>query len=225
MANTPHRFHTSRQQGVTLIVTLLMLVVVTLLALSTSRLASQEEVMSRALRSRNIAFENASSALAEGRKEIMDYRTDDRSTLRNFFLAPLQIGPKLDSGANCSTPELRGICHVEPLASVQHSWQINMATQGIPRGLFARFGAIPGNPMPAIPVGAGLPAPPAPRYLIEYCPSAIGRPGVPQQSCANGSLFRITAQGFGPGGAPNVWLQQTIRPNEAWEKEADAKRK
>ncbi|MFT5720273.1 MAG: type IV pilus assembly protein PilX [Motiliproteus sp.] len=61
-----HRQQLHRQQGITLIICMIMLVVVTLLGLSSIRDATMEEKMAGNMKSRSVAFQAAESALREG---------------------------------------------------------------------------------------------------------------------------------------------------------------
>ncbi len=78
----------SKQQGVTLSITLILLLVVTVLGVTAVRTSIVEEKMSANLRDRHIAFEAAESALTEAEDWLdiqMEYPTPTSSATNNVW--------------------------------------------------------------------------------------------------------------------------------------------
>jgi len=198
-----------------LIVTILLLVVITLLALSSSRTSSLEEKMTQSLRSRVLALESAEAALAEARLELRGGRTG--STRAKEFETPGDFTEDCGTAAavvttTTRTTARRGLCAEAPPTATQPSWKQYFNAVATNRGAFARSG---GNAVSNLPSGSsfGTAAVTAqPRYIFERIAAMV--PGESYGSDADprvGYKFRVTAQGFGSMPESSAWLQETVR--------------
>lgn len=186
-----------RQRGAALIVALVVLVLVTLIAMSGAQRALIDEKAARAARDREVAVQAAEAAL---RDAMADIETGLRAAL--FSEAPQGFDDGCTSVGLPADPasaviNRRGLCLARDATEVRQAWQdVDFAQRGVPFGTFTQ------RPWDATQS-------PAPTYVIESVP--LARAGYQVQSTAGDSeqlAFRITAVGFGPvGSSVEVALQ------------------
>ena len=108
----------NRQQGITLIVCMIVLLVITLLGLSSIRDTSMEERMAGNMKSQNVAFQAAESALREGER----------------FIETIAVLPDFD-GTNGLYPQL-----TEPWPASASSWAVSSAVRSFSGSLSGAAG-------------------------------------------------------------------------------------
>lgn len=192
---TPH----TKQQGAALIVTILLLVLISLMAITAARTGIMEERLARSARGRTMSFTASESALNDARREIL---SDDTSLVRSdFFINAGAAHASDDCGTSASNARLKGICTAATTGSTR--WAQYMATAGTTRGSY-----ITNKPFSTSGGTAAVAA--EPRYLIEIIPIS-GTPGETSTASYKNPRYRVTSEGFGPLAATTVWLQETIQ--------------
>jgi len=173
------------QQGVVLAVTLIMLVLITLLAVSGMRSTTMEERMASNSRNTNIAFQMAESALREGEKT-------------------LQASPGALLIADAQANTIPGIGCLITLNSTDFS-SVNTwsATPASPP-------AVSSCQMTGRGSASQLGTSNLPRFFIEFMyadiPTTVGSAPIPR-NC----FYRITSRGYGPDTNSYVTLQTTYK--------------
>lgn len=194
MKQAPIQSSYRRDQGFSLITTLVLLVIASLLGVAASQLVLMSERSSRYDRDRLIAFQAAEAALLDAEMDIRD----PASTRSGLFSPTSVIG--FEDG--CSTSDnTRGMC-LPANASAPPVWSTVDFTD---TSSTVGFGAYTGR---AYASGAnGVQPEHAPRYIIELVPDPTpgGNKGVPRH------LYRVTAVGFGPRQETQVMLQMFFR--------------
>lgn len=187
-----------RQNGASLVVSLLMLVAVLILSTSAANIAMQTEKASRNDRDRQVAFLAAEAALMDAELDIEGAPNTDRSR-SDLFAKNKAEGFVPGCGAGIDNPFL-GLCldreNTEPAwLAVDFSNEAD-DVRTVPYGRFTGM---------AFQTGSGtLPAKP-PRYIIEVLPDTRAGRGADQDDMAY--LYRVTAAGFGMRPTTMVVLQ------------------
>lgn len=181
-----------REQGVSLIVTMLMLVAMTMITLSAAHLAVQEEKAARAERDRQIAMQAAEAALLDAE---LDIDTSSRSAL---FSPGTSEGFAFDCGNG--QPGLYLGLYRQPGQESRPVWQVVDFTGRKADICSVPYGRFTGK---LLPTGAGTLPAASPRYIIELMIYA-GASGT-------ASYYRITAIGFGTRPTTQVALQTLYR--------------
>lgn len=193
---TAHR----RQRGVTLVIVLMLLVIVTLLGVGAARIALQGERTTRNERDYQIAWQAAEAALMDAQFDIRGPNADAKQRVALF--TPDDIS-KFVPGCNTSA-DFRGLCWPSEGKPV---WaQVDFLDDGADAPTVA-YGSFTGR---AFDSGAtGVKPARAPRYMIE-----VVRDQTPTGSAASNNttrpapiMYRITAMGFGPREDVQVVLQ------------------
>ena len=178
-----------RQDGVALVVTLVMLVAVLLLAASAAGMALMGEKAARAARDRQVALHAAEDALVDAERDI-----EAAGPARAALLAgPAEFGP------GCGTGVALGLCGAASHGGTPPWQAVDLAADGVALGHFT--GA-------AMPVGEGALPIRRPRYIIERRP--YRRPGE-EAGAAPRYYYRVTAIGFGNREGTQVVLQSAWR--------------
>jgi type IV pilus assembly protein PilX len=182
-----------REQGSTLLIGMLFLIILTLLGLSAALINKTDERMSRNSRDRNIAFFAAESALRDARADI------NSTTGR--------IQGATGATADCGGTLARGLCLPAAAGSAQ-VWETYLtdSTRSVEYGEMTLLTTK--QKFQLAPARGGVTA--QPRYLIEVLPDLSGvslNAKIPQKW-----LYRITAIGFGANAGTSVIVQETIRP-------------
>jgi type IV pilus assembly protein PilX len=178
------------ERGASLIIGLIFLVILSVLAASSSRIGILDERMARFHRDRNLAAQAAEGALQDARADI--------TTVRRL------IGT-IGATPTCNGVGYKGVCM--PAASGPNVWELYLedTTRSVQYG--EATGLAASELFPAATQSGGVIA--QPRYLIEPIPDIEG-----QSLRAPGSnfLYRITAIGYGASSGTRVVIQETYRP-------------
>jgi len=175
------------QQGFTLVMSLVMLVLISIVGLGAARYAGLDQLASRAARDREIAFQGAEAAL---RDAMLDIESGLRASL--FDEAPMGFSEEcptdlLPTDATAAAANTRGLCLAREAVFARQLWQdVDLDQRAVPYGTFTQR-------------AWNTAMTPAPVYIIETVP--LMRAGMEVSSAASGVeqlAFRITAVGFGP---------------------------
>ncbi|SFV01550.1 pilus assembly PilX family protein [Pseudoduganella namucuonensis] len=191
------------QQGVALLVALLMLIAVLLMGASAARMAVQGEKAARADRDRYVAIQSAEDALHDAEKELSG---GGNSPERQALLAG---GAGFVRGCGGEASGL-GLC-AQAGADEPPVWQtVDIGDDG-PGSRSVPYGRYTGAEMET---GQGFLPFRHPRYVIErvpYRPPGADAAGPPQY------FYRVTAVGFGARESTEVVLQSSYRKDEGGE--------
>jgi type IV pilus assembly protein PilX len=189
------RSHGRRQKGVSLIVVLLILIVVSILGVGGAQIAIQAEHSARNDRDMQLAWQSAEAALQDAEFDIHGPGTNNRSALLGSL-------PNLDNfvaGCGKASKEAdqtntQGLCLLERTG--KPAWQTVDFTATGADARTVEFGRFTGRAFAAGDTGqpTGLKPVQAPRYVIE----PIADPGNRDLSSTAAYVFRVTAMGFGP---------------------------
>lgn len=182
-----------REQGSTLLIGMLFLIILTLLGLSAALISKTDERLARNSRDRNIAFFAAESALRDARADIRSPTS--------------RIQGATGAVADCSGALTRGLC-LPAIAGQSQVWEAYLtdSARSVEYGEMTMLTTA--QKFQLAPVRGGVTA--QPRYLIEVLPDTNGvslSAKIPQKW-----LYRITAIGFGANAGTSVIVQETIRP-------------
>ncbi|MBS1169430.1 MAG: pilus assembly protein [Burkholderiaceae bacterium] len=208
--HTSHHRRASRQQGASLVVSLLMLVAVLLLGISAAQIALQGEKASRGDRDRQIAFQAAEAALADAEIDIEKSSASnsrssvfkEKDVLDHYFITG--CGTTGDNGGKSL-----GLCQPAPAGQTPVWLTVDFTDTGASTAKSVAYGAFTGQEMQ---VGTGSTPARLPRYIIEifkYNQAGSGTGG--QDSTF---FFRITAIGYGMRDTTKVVLQTFYRKIE-----------
>lgn len=195
-------FSLHRQNGMSLAVTLLMLIVVLILSTSAANIAMQTEKASRNDRDRQVAFQAAEAALMDAELDIEGGPNTGLSR-SDLFAEDKVEGFVQGCGAGIDNPYL-GLCigggGAEPAwLAVDFSNEADNASS-VPYGRFTGM---------SFQTGEGtLPAKP-PRYIIEVLPYTQAGQSAGQDDMTY--FYRVTAAGFGMRPTTIVVLQSYYR--------------
>jgi type IV pilus assembly protein PilX len=187
---------TARERGVTLLVTMLLLVGVLLLGASAAHMAVLAERSARAERDHLLAFEAAEDALMDAEHDIEGQGTDPARAGQFALDADGKAPAMADCTAAGEGPE-QGLCAAAATGDATPAWlALDLAQTGsIP------FGTLTGATMAT---GQGTLPFQRPRYLVER----LARPGVDGRPSYQ---YRVTAVGFGSRPGNEVVLQTSYR--------------
>lgn len=183
-----------REQGFSLIATLVLLVIASLLGVAASQLVLMSERSSRYDRDRLIAFQAAEAALLDAELDIRG-----PGSTRSSLFSPTSIAG-FEEG--CSTGSTTvGMC-LPASAGESPIWSTVSFTD---TNRTVAFGDYTGRQYAA--GTSGVQPARTPRYLIELIPDPTpgGNEGAPR------NLYRVTAVGFGPREEIQVMLQMFFR--------------
>jgi type IV pilus assembly protein PilX len=170
----------SRERGISLIIVLLFLVIMTGLGATAIRTATIEEKMSGNERDRQLAFEAAEAALRDGEREIVAL---------------------LSSTSGFTSTCTAGLC--VPSGTATPQWYVVDWNGGLPHAYGSQSGA------GAYPVTDVSRAPRYIIELLPDMPPLPGCTIIlnSRSSCTGGTPFRITAVGWGRRASTQVMLQ------------------
>lgn len=189
-----------RQRGVTLVIVLMLLVIVTLLGVGAARIALLGERTTRNERDYQIAWQAAEAALMDAQ---FDIRGPNSGSAQRVALFTPENTSNFVPGCNTSA-EFRGMCAPSEGKPV---WaQVDFLDDGADAPTVA-YGTFTGR---AFDSGAtGVKPARVPRYMIE-----VVRDQTPMGSAASNTgskaapiMYRITSMGFGPREDVQVVLQ------------------
>jgi type IV pilus assembly protein PilX len=198
------------EDGMALLVALLMLIAVLLLGASAARMAALGEKAARAERDRYVALQAAEDALGDAEKEInggaagLPSSTPARGAL---MAAGNGLGFVAGCGSGDDSVNL-GLCAAAP-GDAAPAWEtVDIADQG-PASHSVPYGRFTGS---AMETGTGFLPFRRPRYIIErlpYHPPGGDASGPPSY------FYRVTAIGFGARANTEVVLQGSYRQADA----------
>jgi type IV pilus assembly protein PilX len=191
------------QRGVTLIIVMLILVVVTILGIGGARIALLGERSTRFDRDYLIASQAAESALMDAQTDI---NNSTSANSRSAMFTPNDTGLFIDGcGAGPASPtSSQGLCNPTALGT-KPAWAVVDFTDTSNTAVTVPYGAFTGAVFSS-GLGGIRPELP-PRYIIEVVPD--NSPGL--DASQNPKLYRITAIGFGPRKEVQVVLQTAYR--------------
>lgn len=193
---------TSRQRGVTLIIVLLILVVVTVLGIGGAQIALLGERSTRYDRDYLIASQAAEAALMDAEFDIRGPNTSASSRVTSFNQADLGF---FVPGCGTSEPT-RGLCEANA-DTVKPVWAtVNFLATGSTAPT-VEFGTYTGRSFDA--GSTGVRPERKPRYIIELIDDA--GPGGNAAGGKTSKMYRVTAMGFGPRSDIQVVMQIAFR--------------
>jgi len=201
----PNAIRHRRQRGVSLVVVLLILIIVSLLGAGAAQMALMGERTTRADRDYQVAFQAAEAALSDALSEI-EGPIDPSVT--NSRLAIFTQGNKQGFIAGCNNgTATRGLCLPMPSSTSPTDkdvwYQVDFTDAGSTAKTVA-YGTYTGRQMSY--GGGGLQPAALPRYIIEV--EDHTEPGMDASHPASKiTMYRITAVGFGPTQNARVMLQ------------------
>lgn len=175
------------QRGLTLILSLVIMMLIALVGMGAARFASLDQMAARAMRDREVALQAAEAAL---RDAMADIEVGLRAA--RFDVAPSGFeddcpNVALPANVTAAADNARGLCLARDPTTARQLWQdVNLDARAVPFGTFTQR------------VWDTTLAP-APVYVIESLP--LQRAGTAVQGAASEVeqlAFRITAVGFGP---------------------------
>jgi type IV pilus assembly protein PilX len=186
------------QQGATLIVSLVMLLVLLVLGTSLAGIAQMSEKAAHNKSNKQVAFHSAESALTDAEIDIENnVNTNSRSKLFSRYATEGFI-------KNCASGEdnvYQGLCTYE--TGHNTAWRRADIASTSSNSPSVQFGHFTGN---TIPNGTGSFSALLPRYIIELLPDTIDA-----QSTDSTFIYRITAIGFGRSSSTQIVLQSFYR--------------
>lgn len=194
----------ARQQGIALIVSLLMLIAIVLLGISAAQIALQGEKASRNDRDRQVAFQAAEAALSDAELDIE--KSPDAARTRSVLFERSKSGGFSEGCGAGETNPFLGLCS-QAAAGTPPVWLtvdfLNTAaatSRSVPYGKFTgkifqtSKGSLPGR---------------LPRYIIELM--VYNKAGESADLTGRTYFYRITAVGFGARDTTTVVLQSFYR--------------
>ncbi len=189
----------SAQRGITLVVVMLILLVVTVLGIGGAQIALQSERTARYDRDYLVASQAAEAALVDAEFDIRGPNAS--GTNRTATFVAKNEGDFVPGCSNSGAT--RGLCE-SPEDYEKPVWaRVDfLETDGTARTV--RFGEFTGRTFDA---GAGIRPVRSPRYIIEWITDAApGNPAAQPQT-----MYRVTAMGFGPRLDVQVVTQMVFR--------------
>lgn len=222
--NVAYRDFPVRQRGISLIVVLMLLVVVSLLGIASMQIVMMGERAARSDRDMQLAWQGAEAALVDAEIELQGPNNFANSRTQKIRAT----GPVVVSGCN-DDRGWRGFCSFNSSGgdSNKPTWlTVDFSNVG-GRAPSIALGTFTGRSFNNAGTAAGRGIQPAlaPRYIVEYIPpaddpgnlskmvtggytSASSDETVP---AAAGSLYRVTGIGFGPRRDVQAVLQTVYR--------------
>lgn len=190
-------------RGVSLVIVLMILVVVSVLGIGSSQVAMLGERTARHDRDTQIAFEAAEAALVDAQYDIRGPNTSANSRVATF--SGLNKKDFVDGCGDQTTN--RGLC--VPSTTDKPVWaQVDFTTTGS-SARTAAYGEYTGRAMDTGTTGI-RPAQ-APRYVIEVLEDRSSGANATIGQSEKTFLYRVTAMGFGPRTETQVVLQMEFR--------------
>ena len=200
-----------RQNGISLIIVLLLLIASVFLGSSAAVIALQAEKASRGDRDRQAAFQAAEAAIVDAQRDIDTAPSTGGSSRRDqAFLPGSALGfPAIDQAERCfskRTPRAQGLCRQASRGTVATWLEVDIA-DALANAVSVPYGQFTGQDFQTGKLT--LPAK-LPRYIIELM--SYNQPGAETSTQQQASYFyRITAIGFGADVNTQVVLQAFYR--------------
>ena len=191
----------SAQRGITLVVVMLILLVVTVLGVGGAQIALQSERTARYDRDYLVASQAAEAALMDAEFDIRGPNTSAKNRTAKFALGNDGI---FVPGCSTSTTT-RGLC--EPYEDTEKPvWaRVNFLLTGTSAPTI-EFGEFTGRSFDS---GGGIRPVQRPRYIIELIDDRA--PGNNAEGGTVPPMYRVTAMGFGPRLDVQVVMQMVFR--------------
>ena len=189
----------SAEQGFSLVITLILLVIVTLLGISASQMVLLSERSTRFDRDQQIAFQSAEAALVDAEMDIRGPNTSLSQRMGKFTGG---LDDKVNFVSGCGTGPLQGLCMEDPAKSVWYNVEFTDVSVSAKTVGFGRF---TGRTLSLGTTGLRPEIPP--RYIIELIQDRT--PGTSATSPK--VLYRVTAMGFGPRKETQAVVQMILR--------------
>jgi type IV pilus assembly protein PilX len=201
--STMHMNKAAGQRGVTLVVVLLILVIVTLVGVGGARIALLGERSTRYDRDYLVASQAAEAALMDAEFDIRGPNTSGSARMSKFTQDNMVI---FESGCS-ATASTRGLCMPAADSSgTKPVWlTVDYLDNDTSTAKSVEFGTFTGRVFDAGAAGVKPERPP--RYIIEVIPDK--QPG--QDASKTPKMYRITAIGFGPRKEVQVVMQIGFR--------------
>ena len=210
-----------RQQGLSLVTVLMILVIVSLLGVASMHISMMGERGARNDRDLQLAWQSANAALADAAIELMG--PNDAADSRT---AAIRSGPPIPESGCAAASAWQGLCNPSTAGTAKPTWLTVDFTDASPAAPTVALGAFTGRDFPHAgdPAGHGVQPALAPRYVIEDVSAAdasnVGggmvtasyKSAAPAGAqAAAGRLYRVTAIGFGPRSDIQVVVQAVYR--------------
>lgn len=196
-----------KQQGISLLVALLMLLAVMMLGISAVHIALQGEKASRNDRDHQIAFQAAEAALIDAERDI-EHSPDVTGTRSASFSLNKAGGFTEGCGAGDTNPFL-GLCLRAAEGSTPVWLTVDFLDTGSSTVKSVPYGKFTGQ---IFQTGNGSLPGMLPRYIIERMP--YNKPGESADLNGRSYFYRITALGFGVRDTTRVALQTFYRKED-----------
>jgi type IV pilus assembly protein PilX len=185
------------QSGVTLIIVLLILMVVTLLGVGGAQIALLAERATRYDRDYQIAFQAAEAALLDAEFEIRGDTLAGGTAITGSRMATFRDGNQIGFITGCGSDDAtRGLCL--PSNGTKPVWASVDFTDTTSTAHTVAFGSKTGRTAVLQSGSTGIQPELPPRYIIEVLPDEL-LVGDASGGVGNKKLvYRITAMGFGP---------------------------
>lgn len=193
------KHHTRYQKGVTLIVSLLMLLIILLSGLSMANLAQMNERSARNEHDHALALLAAEYALADAESDI---ENSDALTSRSAIFSPRSSQGFLHGCGRGDGSLYQGLCLGEE-GVVKPIWLTENIADTSANSPSVQLGRFTGR---TIPVGKGSLPGQLPRYIIELVADTT-----PGQAADAQYIYRITAIGFGVSETAQAVVQSFYR--------------
>lgn len=199
-------FSRRHQNGMTLVATLLILLVVLMLSIAASQIAIQGEKTSRNDRDHQIAFQAAEAALLDAEMDI-EKSPDVSRSRSDLFSNTSAVGFPSEAGAACGSGEQNrflGLCHHSEIGSVPIWHIVNFIDDAASTNSSVPYGRFTGQSFHT--ANGSLPQK-LPRYIVELMQYKT----VGSRADETSYFYRITAVGFGASETTQVALQTVYR--------------
>jgi len=198
-----------KQNGISLVIVLLLLIASVFLGSSAAVIALQAEKASRSDRDRQTAFQAAEAAVVDAQRDIDTAPVMTRTPRRAFpFASNSALGfPPVDDAANCSNVVASlGLCRQAFVGTIPSWLEADIALEAA-TSVSVPYGFFTGQ---EFPVGNLVLPARKPRYIIELI--SYNQPGAETSTETRAVFFyRITAIGFGADENTRVVVQAFYR--------------
>ena len=179
------------QRGASLFISLIMLLVLTVLGTTASRIALNDEKMARNQRDRNIALQAAEAALRDARVDITRSRA---------------LSTAIGASATCDRAGFKGFCApAERTENPRWAEYLDDPNRSVAYGEMT--GLTASQKFKSATTFGGVTA--QPRYILEPLMETQGQSVQLQRAR---TVFRITAVGYGANPGTRVVIQEVYRP-------------
>ena len=178
-----------RQRGISLIMVMLILVIVSLLGIGGIQVSMMGERSARNDRDSQIAWQGAEAALLDAEFDIRGAEAGSGiASPRSATLSPMDFVECQSSGSSA------GLCLVTGGKSAWLTVDFADTSSGATTTAFGAF-----TTRTFASGGAGIQPAQAPRYVVELVPDKVGDKAIkPAGEGGQTYVYRVTAMGFGP---------------------------